>query len=362
MKLSFLFGAGWRTLIKLLVEHRFRISIRYIPRYCFHFVIGSWNTFFALIDTMYRKKDAPKNIVFVLGHYRSGTTHLLNLLAADGQLIAPSTYQVLFPHSFLSTEKWMAPLLNKVGPGVRAMDAMEMRMESPQEEEIALAAMGAPTPYLAAQFPVSGRFYADCLSFEKAAPKKLRAWKRAHLKFTKKLIRKNGPSATLLLKSPANTSRIPHLLALYPEAKFIYIHRDPYKTIQSSLHLYQTWYTMANFQNLEHLKSELEQTVLKYYREMNEQWLQDSRLIPSDRLVSISFAKLQEVTTEAIREIYSQLHLGTLDESKLEAYRDRIKTYKKNAYPPLSDELKLQINSSCQFIFEAYDYPMQSVT
>src|SRR5688572_400947 len=42
--------------------------------------------------------------VFVLGHWRSGTTHLHNLLATDERFAFPNNYQAIFPHAFLSME------------------------------------------------------------------------------------------------------------------------------------------------------------------------------------------------------------------------------------------------------------------
>ena len=43
--------------------------------------------------------------LFVLGHWRSGTTHLHNLLAQDiDQFAYANTYQVINPHTFLATE------------------------------------------------------------------------------------------------------------------------------------------------------------------------------------------------------------------------------------------------------------------
>jgi len=42
--------------------------------------------------------------LFVLGHWRNGTTHLHQLLAQDTRFAFPNTYQVSFPHTFLSSE------------------------------------------------------------------------------------------------------------------------------------------------------------------------------------------------------------------------------------------------------------------
>ena len=42
--------------------------------------------------------------IFILGHWRSGTTFLQNILARDHRLAYPNLYQVMNPHTFLLTE------------------------------------------------------------------------------------------------------------------------------------------------------------------------------------------------------------------------------------------------------------------
>ena len=67
--------------------------------------------------------DAP---LFILGHYRSGTTHLHNLLALDPQFAAPTFFQVFNPHTFLSTERWAAPLTDRFVARRRYQDEMAL--------------------------------------------------------------------------------------------------------------------------------------------------------------------------------------------------------------------------------------------
>src|SRR5439155_13687857 len=47
---------------------------------------------------------AVERPIFVLGHWRQGTTHLHNLMTVDQRFAFANNYQALFPHSFLSTE------------------------------------------------------------------------------------------------------------------------------------------------------------------------------------------------------------------------------------------------------------------
>ena len=79
--------------------------------------------------------------VFVLGHWRSGTTLLHEILALDQQLGAPTTYQCLNPHSFLLS---VDGLIHRGAPIVRPAGDRLVSSASPQEEEFALLCRGAP--------------------------------------------------------------------------------------------------------------------------------------------------------------------------------------------------------------------------
>src|SRR4051812_41917392 len=50
------------------------------------------------------KKESVEPPLFVLGHWRSGTTHLHQLLAQDERFAFPNGYQTAFPRTFLTTE------------------------------------------------------------------------------------------------------------------------------------------------------------------------------------------------------------------------------------------------------------------
>src|SRR5262245_55301745 len=60
--------------------------------------------------------------LFVLGHWRGGTTHLHNLLTVDERFAFPNNYQTLFPHTFLTTEAVTSRLMSFFLPRRRPMD------------------------------------------------------------------------------------------------------------------------------------------------------------------------------------------------------------------------------------------------
>ena len=80
--------------------------------------------------------------IFVLGFWRSGTSFLHELLCAGGGFGFPTTYACFHPHHFVFTERFA-----RAGVMRRPQDQMEVGWKSPQEDEFALLALGARSPY-----------------------------------------------------------------------------------------------------------------------------------------------------------------------------------------------------------------------
>ena len=56
-----------------------------------------------------------------------------------------------------------------------------------------------------------------------------------------------GAERRLLLKSPVHTARIKILLQLYPDAQFVFIHRDPYTVFKSAANMADTTWVLLSF-------------------------------------------------------------------------------------------------------------------
>ena len=159
--------------------------------------------------------------LFVLGLARSGTSHLHTLLARDDRFSFPNTFQALNPRIFLTTEGWFAPIQDLLIPSPRPMDNMAMNAKSPIEDEFAIMGLSAVSPFCAWLFPRSNRQYDRDWDLSLAPNEERERWKLALMLFLRKLqYRDQRP---LILKSPSHTPRIPLLLELFPEAKFVHI-------------------------------------------------------------------------------------------------------------------------------------------
>jgi hypothetical protein len=111
-------------------------------------------------------------------------------------------------------------------------------------------------------------------------PNELSQWQAALKILLKKLTLKYD--RPLVLKSPPHTCRIRLLLEMFPDARFIHIHRDPYAVFQSSR---RTFRLMLDWHGLQRADLEgLDDWVLRQYREMYEVYFEEKKLIPSHRL------------------------------------------------------------------------------
>lgn len=255
--------------------------------------------------------------VFIIGHWRSGTTHLHNLMSLDPQFGYLTNVHSLFPHSFMYNRfvPWIAKVMM---PGTRPMDSMKIGLHTPQEEELALMNMGPESYYHAWAFPdVAEIFYDRTIAFTKASDKE--SWSKRYLELLRK-ISLNHNSKRLLLKNPPNTARIPVLLELFPNAKFIHIHRDPVEVYASTEKLLTR--VLPYFQFRVSPEGFMESHIITTYSRLMKAYLDHRSMIPEGQLVETNMAALGNYPMEELERIYASLGLKLGKES-----RERISTY-----------------------------------
>ena len=293
--------------------------------------------------------------LFILGHWRSGTTWLHEILARDERFGYANSYQVSFPHTFLSTEKCNARLMAPFLPRRRPMDGMEMKFSSPQEDEFAICASTLESPCLAWVFPRQKQEFAKYLTLNSLSAEELAEWRDAFLWFLRKL--QFQCNLLLVLKSPHHTARIRHLLKWFPEAKFVHIRRDPYRVIQSSLHTRRVlhgWHTLQ-CDSLE----DVEAWTIQQYAEMHRAFFEQKESIPEGRFHEIPFEALEKDPIGEIGRLYRTLDLPDFGqfEPSLRRYLNSVADYKKNRLPEMPQQLKLEIRKECRESFERWAYP-----
>ena len=115
------------------------------------------------------------------------------------------------------------------------MDNMAAGWDRPQEDEFALCLLGLPCPYIDLAFPNGPPMYPGSLDLSGLTPAELARWKRTFLRFLQTLTFRDP--RRLVLKSPPHTARVPVLLELFPDARFVHIVRDPRVVFPSTVNL-----------------------------------------------------------------------------------------------------------------------------
>ena len=292
--------------------------------------------------------------VFVLGHWRSGTTHLHQLLAQDKRFSFPNNFQVSFPHTFLSTQEKFASRANAIIPKRRPMDNMEWDIYSPQEEEFALCTSTLKSNCMGWVFPRRYEHFQKYLTFRDVDPREVAEWRAAFEHFLKKLqLRSPRP---LILKSPPHTARIRLLLEMFPAAKFVHIHRHPFAVFQSTRRLMRKVVPMHCLQLVPW--EELDERIIHHYRAMHDAFFEDKTKIPAGHFCEVAFEQLEADPVGEVRRIYETLGLPAFDsfEPELRKYVATLVGYQKNQFPNLPAELKARLKREWERCFEEWGY------
>ncbi|HVR34430.1 MAG TPA: sulfotransferase [Methylomirabilota bacterium] len=350
-------GDWWR----LLRRHRFGVDPAYWHRAAFITLAACLNSLHRrrehrLYDAEVERVEVPPPL-FVIGHWRSGTTHLHNLLAQDtDQFAFANTYQVVNPHTFLRTEEVNARRFAWMVPAKRPMDNMALSFQSPQEDEFAPCLMSLKSPYLGISFPRHEETYLRHLTFREAPAADVQAWRDAFLWFLKKLTFKYR--RPLVLKSPPHTARIRLLLEMFPGARFVHIHRDPYRVFQSFRHYFDTavWYTYLQRPD----RTVIDDRILARYNLLYDAFFEERSLIPEGRFHEMSFEDLERDPMGEMRRLYEGLGLDGFESfrPRLRDYVDSLAAYQKNPLPEIEPEWQRAVAREWRRSFDAWNYPI----
>ena len=294
--------------------------------------------------------------VFVIGHWRSGTTHLHYLLSKDNQFSYLEAFQAFFFRVALVSKKTMKPILNRLMPRTRPQDNVVIDAGAPTEEEHPLTNLTHRSSMHSFFFPKNQNYFKRYHLFE-TSEKSLSRWKKSYKRMLQEIAYYNGPERTLLLKNPHNTARIKVLKEMFPNAKFIFIHRNPFDVYKSTEHLYKKTIKSQFLQRFS--DEEISESVISCYELVMKQYLDLKKFIPEDQLTEISFNDLSNSPLSELERIYKTLNMAGFEKIKpsFESYIQDQKNYKKNKFIELPEELKSKLKDRWGFAFKAWNYP-----
>ncbi len=348
--------SGWS---RLLWRNRFaiapsRIAMALLLTFAatvFNFPLGLLQRL--LCGRRIRRTELAEDPLFVLGHWRSGTTLLHELLVADPRHTYPDTYACFAPNHFLVSRPLIAWWLGLLLPRKRPMDNMLVSWQAPQEDEWALCNMGMPSPYLTLAFPNHSPQFQEYLDLADVAPAALARWKGA-LEWFLKCLSVRTPKR-IVLKSPPHTARVRTLLEMFPRARFVHIVRDPYVLFPSTM---KTWKRLYRYHGLQVPRYEgLEEYVLATLPRMYEAFERDRGLIDPSRLCEVRYEDLARDPVGQMRRVYEELALGDFETARpaIEDYAARTRDYQPNRHE-LAPEMRAEVARRWRSYFEKYGY------
>ncbi len=279
--------------------------------------------------------------IFIIGHWRSGTTHLQNLMSRDPRFARVTLLQAAMPHEFLILPNSIKGRIGGMLPPTRLMDNVPVAADVPWEEELALTSVGRLSFYHVSFFPRRmGRIFNDAVLFDDGDVGLIETWKRQYLHFLRK-VQLEQPGRPLLLKNPANTARITLLKQMFPGCRFIHIHRDPYKVFASSVHLYLKAQEAWGLQSTE--RDRVARHILESYPLLMNAFFDQRGDLGEDELVDVGFRSLQEDPIGTLAGIYRDLGMADFGAARpyFEEYLESQRDYKKNRLPLAANEKEL---------------------
>ncbi len=298
-----------------------------------------------------RRATVCKSPIFVLGHWRSGTTLLHEVMVLDERHSYANTYQCMAPNHFLLTS-WLVTKLPFLLPRKRPMDAMNAGWNKPQEDEFALANLGQPSPYLSIAFP-NGNNAEGTLSLEGLSEQQRAGWKDTLMWFLRRVSLHSDK--TIVIKSPTHTARVKTLLEMFPDAKFVLVVRDPYEVYLSALKL---WTALRQSQSLQTSDNhDLKNQVLDDFETMFKAFERDRNLIPEKHLFETRFEDFIDNPAGEMERLYNELGLGGFERSRpaVEDYFARRADYQRDVYMP-RPELREEIDRRWGPYMRRYGY------
>lgn len=293
--------------------------------------------------------------IFILGHWRSGTTHLHYLMARDQQWGILSNYQALLCRVSLLGGRLLMHILAPLMPEKRPQDNVAMTVYEPAEEEQPLTNYTHRSGMQSFFFPKNISYYDKYNLFKGLNKRQIKLWKRDYLRLLKVISHFNN-NKPLLLKNPHNTSRGKVLQEMFPKAKFVFIYRNPYDVYLSTKHLYKKTISTQFLQ--EFSDDEIHERIMYCYETMLKQYIEHKKYISPENIIEIQYEELEENPYEIMKRIYSTLNIPGYEEAlpNFTEYLDSVKDYKKNTFRDIAPHIVKEINERWDFSFQEWGY------
>jgi hypothetical protein len=253
--------------------------------------------------------------IIVVGLPRSGTTHLVNLVAADTRLRSLplwESYEPVPDPDEASGPDGTDPRYRRADQEWRGMEAMlpfvaamhPMRPDHVHEElELQLPDFSSYQLEWVARVPRWRDYY---LTHDQTAH-------YAYLKTVLQILQWRRPGERWVLKSPQHLEQLGPLLHTFPDATIVVTHRDPVSVVQSAA-------TMMTYAARMSYRTPEPDFYLAYWtdriRRLLEASLRDRHLVPADHHADVLFHDFLADDMATVERIYRVAGLTMTDEAR----------------------------------------------
>ena len=318
-----------------------------------------WSDLFSWIERKrYGKRiestPVPDDPIFIIGHWRTGTTLLHQLMNLDPNLGAPTLFQVAEPDCFICSYRYYMPVFSILLSENRPMDNVRLGMNEPQEDEYAIYRITDFSPIERLVFPKNANYFIlGYPSFLPGNEKERKEWEDRLRFFFRKLYFFNGK--TIVSKNPFNSLRIKELAAIFPKARFIHIVRHPYDVVPSTIHL---WRIVLRQNSLNRKGTEPGiKEVVEGLGKVLTTIEKDKSILPEENFYEMKFEDLEADPIAVIRKMYSRFQMPFDDalSHNIRSFMDSLKNYRKNEFH-LADEEKELIRKMLNQHMQNFNY------
>ena len=259
-----------------------------------------------LLARRLQKAQLPDDPIVVIGHWRSGTTYLHQLLACDPTLATARNSLTMAPQVALLLKPLIRSALKLWMTRRRPIDAVPWGADDPQEDELGLARLTMDTNMAGMAFPLAYPWF-----FRRNVLRVSGAFETQWLHFTKLTWLHDGQGKTgLLIKNSAHSARVELVLRHFPRARFVLLHREPQVSIRSLVQVKQRLAALVGLQPLPDAVTQVEETVAAH-RLLLQAFEASRHRIPAGQLVEVPYEALIREPCAAVKRIYDELGLSS---------------------------------------------------
>jgi len=208
---------------------------------------------------------------------------------------------------------------------------MRMNADYPQEDELALGNLQSTFYYNFFYFPSGYReFYEKAVQLHIPSKRK-NEWIKAYINLMKKAAM-NTKGKRLIMKNPLNTARIQVILEMFPNARFLFLYRNPYTVFFSTQRFFCNLLPSVWLHKVD--KTFIDQMILDVYVRMMDDYNAQKQLIPQGNLMELKFEEFERNPVDILNTIYEDLlqeDFGRVRETMTQ-YLKKLKKFEKNSY------------------------------